>query len=148
MRSGDLRRHRTHYDVIVMLISLLWVTMTLFTLVYWLRFFPSIHPSISKFRWGCCLCPIWWAGSTRLCQTPALHGHCLAGQCQIGHIYFTHSDHVFLGLLHPLMPGIARSLFFLRFTLKHRETHGCVVSTVTTDALVLKHQAISIHNAD
>ena len=33
-------------------------------------------------------------------------------------------------------------------TLKHRETHGCVVSTVATDALVLKHLAISIHNAD
>ena len=33
-------------------------------------------------------------------------------------------------------------------TLKHGETHGCVVSTVATDALVLKHQAISIHNAD
>ena len=30
-------------------------------------------------------------------------------------------------------------------TLKHRETHGCVVSTVATDALVLNHQAISIH---
>ena len=33
-------------------------------------------------------------------------------------------------------------------TLKRQETHGCVVSTVATDALVLKHQAISIHNAD
>ena len=33
-------------------------------------------------------------------------------------------------------------------TPKHRETHGCVVSTVATDALVLKHQAISIHSAD
>ena len=33
-------------------------------------------------------------------------------------------------------------------TLKHWEMHGCVVSTVATDALVLKHQAISIHNAD
>ena len=33
-------------------------------------------------------------------------------------------------------------------TLKHRETHGCVVSTAATDALVLKHQVISIHNAD
>ena len=32
--------------------------------------------------------------------------------------------------------------------LKHREMHECVVSTVATDALVLKHQAISIHNAD
>ena len=31
---------------------------------------------------------------------------------------------------------------------KHRETHGCVVSTVATDAPVLKHQAISIHNVD
>ena len=35
-----------------------------------------------------------------------------------------------------------------QLTLKHRETHGCVVSTVATDALVLKHQAISIHNTD
>ena len=33
-------------------------------------------------------------------------------------------------------------------TLKHREAHGCIVSTVATDALVQKHQAISIHNAD
>ena len=33
-------------------------------------------------------------------------------------------------------------------TLKHRETHRCVVSTVATDTLVLKHQAISIHNDD
>ena len=33
-------------------------------------------------------------------------------------------------------------------TLKHRETHVCVVSTVATDALVLKHQAISSHSAD
>ena len=28
------------------------------------------------------------------------------------------------------------------------EMHGCVVSTVATDAPVLKHQAISIHSAD
>ena len=33
-------------------------------------------------------------------------------------------------------------------TPKHQETHGCIVITVATDALVLKHQAISIHNAD
>ena len=33
-------------------------------------------------------------------------------------------------------------------TLKHRETHGCVVSTVAIDALVLKHQAISILSTD
>ena len=35
-----------------------------------------------------------------------------------------------------------------RLTLKHRETHGCVVSTVATDALVLKHQAISNLSTD
>ena len=40
------------------------------------------------------------------------------------------------------------SSYKMYLTLKHRETHGCVVSTVATDALVLKHQAISIHNAD
>ena len=48
---------------------------------------------------------------------------------------FPEIDSVRQGLLHVL-------------TLKHRETHGCVVSTVATDALVLKHQVISIHNAD
>ena len=37
---------------------------------------------------------------------------------------------------------------FSRLTLKHRETHVCVVSTVATDALVLKHQAISILSTD
>ena len=33
-------------------------------------------------------------------------------------------------------------------THKQLETHGCILSTVATDALVLKHQAISIYNAD
>ena len=33
-------------------------------------------------------------------------------------------------------------------TFKHRETHGCIFSTVATDALVLKHQAISILSTD
>ena len=28
------------------------------------------------------------------------------------------------------------------------EMHGCLFSTVATDALVLKHQAISIHSVD
>ena len=28
------------------------------------------------------------------------------------------------------------------------ETHGCVLSMVAPDGLVLKHQAISIHSAD
>ena len=39
-------------------------------------------------------------------------------------------------------------LIIIALTLKQQETHGCVVSNVATDALVLKHQAISIHNAD
>ena len=38
--------------------------------------------------------------------------------------------------------------FGFQLTLKHREMHGCIVSIVATDALVLKHQAISIHNTD
>ena len=33
-------------------------------------------------------------------------------------------------------------------TPKQLETHGCILSNVATDALVLKHQAISIHSAD
>ena len=43
---------------------------------------------------------------------------------------------------------ITASLQYNELTSKHWETHKCVVSTVATDALVLKHQAISIHNAD
>ena len=34
------------------------------------------------------------------------------------------------------------------FTLKHWEMHGCIVSTVATDALVLKNQAIRILSTD
>ena len=33
-------------------------------------------------------------------------------------------------------------------THEHLETHVCGISIMTTDALVLKHQAISIHNAN
>ena len=33
-------------------------------------------------------------------------------------------------------------------THKQLKMHGCIISTVATDALVLKHQAISIHSAD
>ena len=47
------------------------------------------------------------------------------------------------GLYYERLPVIEFQL-----TLKHRERHGCVVSTMATDALVLKHQAISIYNAD
>ena len=38
----------------------------------------------------------------------------------------------------------------LREVLTHKqlEMHQCVLSTVATDDLVLKHQAISIHSAD
>ena len=39
-------------------------------------------------------------------------------------------------------------ILWIYLTLKRRETHGCVVSTVATDALVLKHQVISILNTD
>ena len=35
-----------------------------------------------------------------------------------------------------------------QLTLKHRETHGGVISTVATDALVLKLHAITTHSAD
>ena len=33
-------------------------------------------------------------------------------------------------------------------TPQYLEMHGCMLSIVDTDALVLKHQAISIHSAD
>ena len=39
-------------------------------------------------------------------------------------------------------------LLLIHLTCKHLEMLGCIVSTVATDALVLKHQAISILNVD
>ena len=72
---------------------------------------------------------------------------------EIGIVAFANyaiSKHIhFLYLFHDLcMKHTEMKMYFNRLTLKHRETHGCVISTVATDALVLKHQAISIHNAD
>ena len=43
------------------------------------------------------------------------------------------------------MIGIATEFVFNG---KQMEMHWCIPSTVATDALVLKHQAISIHSAD
>ena len=37
---------------------------------------------------------------------------------------------------------------FLSLTPKHMEMYGCVLRTVATDALVLKHQAIIIPSSD
>ena len=44
--------------------------------------------------------------------------------------------------------NIDNNLDIMNLTLTHRETHGCVVSTVATDALVLEHQVISILSGD
>ena len=38
-------------------------------------------------------------------------------------------------------------MYDLVLNLKHQEMHGCVVSTVAINAMVLKHQAISIQYA-
>ena len=40
------------------------------------------------------------------------------------------------------------SLGHSKLTHKQLEMHWCIISTVATDTLVLKHQAISIHNAE
>ena len=41
-------------------------------------------------------------------------------------------------------------VIFSQWYLTHKmlDMHGCILSTVATDALVLKHQAISIDNAE
>ena len=36
----------------------------------------------------------------------------------------------------------------MNLTHKQLETHGCVLSAVASDGLVLKHQGISFHSAD
>ena len=43
---------------------------------------------------------------------------------------------------------LAWNIQILTITHKQLETHGCLSSNVATDALVLKHQAISIDNAE
>ena len=49
-----------------------------------------------------------------------------------------------------LKPKIQGNTHMLELELAHKqlETQGCILSTVATDALVLKHQAIIIHSAD
>ena len=59
--------------------------------------------------------------------------------------------HVYLEELYKML--ISYSCFYKLFskyglTPKELEMHVCVLSIVATDALVVKHQAISIHNAD
>ena len=62
-------------------------------------------------------------------------------------VYFVHMDALAVWLSVNFL-YIFQGFFTILLTLKHQETHGCVVSIVATDDLVLKHQAISIHNAD
>ena len=45
-------------------------------------------------------------------------------------------------------PGMISSKFLHLLTHKQLEMHGYLYTTVATDALVLQHQAISIHSAD
>ena len=49
-----------------------------------------------------------------------------------------------------LTPGATASVWQRGIFLTHRqlETYGCIFSTVATDALVLKHQVISVHSAE
>ena len=49
-------------------------------------------------------------------------------------------------MLHPV--NVLHDHDFSLLTHKSLETHGCVISTMATVALMLKHQAISIHSAD
>ena len=76
------------------------------------------------------------------------------GEFEVPHWGYTASKVDFY-YMHGVKPGILQKQTsvnwiyrYSRLTPKHRETHGCVVCTVATDVLVLKHQAISIHNAD
>ena len=43
---------------------------------------------------------------------------------------------------------VTRKMFPFDDVIMELETHGCVLCTVATDALVLKHQDISIHSAE
>ena len=59
----------------------------------------------------------------------------------VGMIKFQYS-HFLLGIFTTSQVTQGYKIKKLVLILKHRETHGCIVSTVATDALVLKHQAI------
>ena len=57
-----------------------------------------------------------------------------------------HQDKQQLVLL--VTSGLSDRKVSASLTHKHLEIHGCILNTVATDALVLKHQAISTHSAD
>ena len=49
---------------------------------------------------------------------------------------------------HALIKNMFYELIFILKHLEMHELHECILSNVVTDALVLKHQAISAHSAD
>ena len=50
--------------------------------------------------------------------------------------------------LHYLLYDLDFCYLFQKLTYKQLEMHGCIISTVATDVLMLKHQTISIHSVE
>ena len=112
---------------------------------------------------------IWWdvtayitgpksiASSSRPVKITYRSRHCYEGSPLIASkVFFCNTDRVVRvqeqveNCLNYTVRVILWGPFTIRgyLTLKYRETHGCVVSTVAIDALVLKHQVISVLSAD
>ena len=103
----------------------------------------SCRLTTKKMSKDCITGPLWLVDSPHkgpvMWKAPSCHGIMFWADLNfICGLTMLH-DSLFLGQWH---------LTGLSLTPKHRETHGCIVSTVATDALVLKHQVISILNAD
>ena len=157
IKSGDLRCHRAHYDVIVMplrsteskrqsasLLVLNFSQEIIFIGIFYFswqrhnadrRNIPGRHGSTADFliwhrvinNWDHCV--IEWTGTWK--------------QDSLIYAYLRNYNLKVLATCSSLLTS-----WNICLTLKHRETYECVVSTVATDTLVLKHQAISIQNAD
>ena len=114
------------------------------------------HLTLYLYEGSCQHCQHWYKD----CHNNRLTSFQFEGSCQhIGHkvTAFHYSNNTISikasqitgnPTVQPVVYANIKENINARLTLKHRETHGCVVSTVATDALVLKHQAISILSTD
>ena len=111
--------------------------------VIWLTFWAALHDELSYFISVIVKCRECWLAANPGCLSTK---QCLATRShkilKLRDVYLKLSDpsEIWYVLWQQCCRGTYQmSERYDHLTLKHRETHGCIVSTVATDAMVLKH---------
>ena len=111
--------------------------------VIWLTFWAALHDELCYFISVIVKCRVCWLAANPGClftkQCLATRSHKIL---KLRDVYLKLSDpsEIWYVLWQQCCRGTYQmSERYDQLTLKHRETHGCIVSTVATDAMVLKH---------